>query len=95
MRNENTEKRGNRAPRGRSNKPGYQSFDRPSYATGNEQGGTQKKRFIKRDQKGKGGKGGRDNKGGKKDDRDLDRELRDYWIGEKGSKADVGIFVLT
>ena len=67
----------------------------------NNQGDRKFKRHIaKRDHDGsnpivkqgpKGTKGGRDKKA---DDRDLDRELRDYWIGQKGNKADIGTYNL-
>ena len=99
MKFQNKQNRGNRVPRNN------QRNDRPRNPKGNQNDGPTdkpfKKRFIKRDQPGqgkpghaKGPKKGHNQKR-KPEDRDLDRELRDYWVGTKGSKVDGGNFVLT
>lgn len=95
MRNQYPDRRGNRGPQ-RSGRR-YRDNDRNANRPGKPQRGNDrnpKRRIVRRDRNGKPRiirKGGarRDNRDKKADDRDLDRELRDYWIGEKGNKADI------
>lgn len=84
-RNRNQESRGDNRPRKGSNQPN-DNADKPF-----------KKRFIKRDQprnqkdrKGKSGKGPRKEKRNP-ENRDLDRELRNYWVTQKGGEGNEGI----
>lgn len=53
-----------------------------------------KKKFIQRDgqphKRGKERRGFKNKQGAKKEERDLDRELRDYWISKKGGEKGEG-----
>lgn len=105
MKFQNKQNRGNRVPRNRNPRnEGEEGTNAAPRKLKPNQGDKPdrpfKKRFIKRDQhgkphggKGKPGKGPRKGQGEKRkpEDRDLDRELRDYWVGQKGSKADAGM----
>lgn len=99
MKFQNKQPRGHRVPRNR-NQEGRQD-DHPRKGESNHPNQRNdkpfKKRFIKRDQpasqkdrKGKPGKGPRKDKR-KPENRDLDRELRDYWVTQKGGEANTGM----
>jgi hypothetical protein len=95
MRNQN--RGGNRGPQ-RPGRNEHHNGGKPGRQNAQGDGNFKKHHIGKRDHDGKGRRGGpRDGKGGrdkKADDRDLDRELRDYWIGQKGNNADIGTYGL-
>ena len=83
---------GNNQRKGFNNRRGNQHNRGPNKADRNNDQ-EDKKKFIQRDNQ--GGKRGKDrrgfkNKQGKKEERDLDRELRDYWISKKGGEKGEG-----
>lgn len=102
MKFQNKQNRGNRVPKNRKfskdAEDGQNSGPRQPNPNQSHSDRPQKQRFIKRDHpnqhKGRPGKGPRKGHPEKRkpEDRDLDRELRDYWVGQKGSKADAGTY---
>lgn len=97
MRNQGNRKGG--APRGRRESgDNVQEGGKPGRNNFQGQRRFKKHNIGKRDQDRNGRKGGpRNGKRGhdkKNDNRDLDREMRDYWIGQKGNNADVGKYLL-
>ena len=92
MRNQNSHPKGNQRPSSAAQEApaGKLSREQEQAEAGSR---PFKKRFIKRE--GRRRTEGKEGKGGRKphkrtEERDLDRELRDYWLTQKGGKADEG-----